>query len=506
MVEVLPVKVLTDSDIPIFGKLNISLAALLRSGISVANSLVVTAPDLHLKTVLEHFDFGTKEVFEQSLTLVKKELEKTPVPQELNREIGKHNDFWVDGQNIKTLKKLWLHLLNLWLDQIKTRLWQDGFYQGLTENLDAQSVVLLPKKKLFGSLVKTYGYTSLSPKGDEVEITVTKGELHPADLKKLDDMVKEANKRLFIPHTYQWIEERGVKFSKVLPFTPNFDQYTSLNVASQPVSANKSEARKTTVKVFMDLTVGSLEDLNCDGVYLDSGRIFDLNKPQTSLDDLILRLVQVGQLSPFSPILYKLADKSEGMGKVRGALRLFHQKSLLEPLIQAFKFAKEREGVKNIYPVIPFVRSSAEFLQLKRELAVRKLLRKSSLQIWLELAVPENIINLEEYLAGGLDGVVLNLDELISHLSGFDLVEQDLAFYKQEVKGLVRFLDDGLRLLVKSHTPVVCTGTLISHPQVLEFLVDSGVKGVVVERYEGESINDHIYHMEKRVILKRASV
>ncbi|EKD90064.1 MAG: hypothetical protein ACD_32C00049G0001, partial [uncultured bacterium] len=34
---------------------------------------------------------------------------------------------------------------------------------------------------------------------------------------------------------------------------------------------------------------------------------------------------------PNSPVFLKLADKSEGMGRVRGSLRLLHQKSLFDP-------------------------------------------------------------------------------------------------------------------------------------------------------------------------------
>jgi hypothetical protein len=64
-------------------------------------------------------------------------------------------------------------------------------------------------------------------------------------------------------------------------------------------------------------------------------------------------------------------------------------------------------------------------MQLKRELAVKKLVRKNSLQLWMEVAVPENIVNIEDYLLAGIDGVVLNIDELAAHLNGYDHTEQD---------------------------------------------------------------------------------
>ena len=136
--EILPIKHLVDTDAPIFGALNIALGKLQRLGFPVANGIVVTAPDLHLKTALEHFDFGHKEIFEQSLTLVKKELEKTPIPENLKHEVKNHKKFLCNNQVVNSVSKLWQTLLFAWLDQIKQRLWKDGFYPGITEGLNPQ--------------------------------------------------------------------------------------------------------------------------------------------------------------------------------------------------------------------------------------------------------------------------------------------------------------------------------------------------------------------------------
>src|SRR3989338_11009015 len=108
MLEILPIKLLSNNDALIFGKLNVALGKLARAGLPVAAGVAVTPPELHLKTILEHFDFGHKEIFEQSLTLVKKEINSTPPPEVLTREIGKHKQFLVNGKIIKSVKKLWL--------------------------------------------------------------------------------------------------------------------------------------------------------------------------------------------------------------------------------------------------------------------------------------------------------------------------------------------------------------------------------------------------------------
>ncbi|MBI2335096.1 hypothetical protein HYU96_04870, partial [Candidatus Daviesbacteria bacterium] len=175
MLEILPIKFLRDEDALIFGSLNVALGKLARAGLPVASGIAVSPPDLHLKTVMDHYDFGKREIFEQSLTLVKKEIEKTPIPAELEKEVKKH------------VKKIWLTLLFAWLEQIKERLWKDGFYPGITEGLD-------PRLVIFEKKVQASGSAYFDTLQDDVVINIKKGKLHPKDLKKITEMVSLANK------------------------------------------------------------------------------------------------------------------------------------------------------------------------------------------------------------------------------------------------------------------------------------------------------------------------
>jgi len=493
MIEVLPIRSLTDQDNQIFGPLAVSLGKLARSGIPVASGVVVTPPEFKLKTVLEKFDFGHKEVFEQSLNLVKKEINSIPIPDILQKETKGHKHFYINGIVLESQKKLWQQLLAAWLEQIKNRLWQSGFYPGISQNLSPQ-IVLFVKK------VEAEGRAFFDSLQDDTVINIKDGKLHPNDLKKLDELVRVANKKLFMPYEYEWIYDHSLKLASLKPYTPEpVIAYESISYDAPTVVSRA----KSTVKVFLDLSSGFTVEQEADGIYIASEKIFDLNKVRDSFEDLIFRVVESALTFPTSPILFKLADKSEGMGKVRGTLRLLHQKSLFGPLLDTLDFVRYKKGLTNVHIVVPFVRVVSEFLQIKRELAIKKLSRKNSLKQWLEIAVPENIINLEDYLVVGLDGVVLNLDELIAYLNGFDKSEQELMFYKNEVKGLMSFLEDGLKLLHKSKIPFIAYGSLNLYPQVLEFLVDRGVYGVVVERYEASSAHDLLHQAEKRMILRK---
>ncbi len=503
MLEILPIKLVRDEDGLIFGPLNVALGKLSRIGFPVTEGIVVTAPELHLKTVLSHYQFSQKEIIEQSLTLVKKEIGKTPVPEILIQETKNHNKFYIDspeGQAIVGLNQLWTALLNKWLEEIKQRLWTDGFYPGVTEDLPSARVLFIKKMAAFG-------LAFFDPLQDDVVINVRLGKLHPNDKRKLFEMVSSANKKLFIPHEYEWMVDKGLKLTGLKPYTPAIISEQATNhLREEPgfLSKETSEVRTSVVKVFLDLSQGLVIEREVDGIYISCEKMFDLNKPQTSLEELIFKLVECGRTFPDLPILVKLADLSEGMGKVRGSLRLIHQKSLLEPLLEAIAFARNKYGLHNINAVVPFVRNVNELLQLKRELAVKKLVRKNNFKIWLEIAVPENITNLEDYLTQGIDGIVLNLDELSSYLSGYDHSEQNMSFYKHEVSGLLKFLEDGIKILHRSKIPFIANGSLVLNPTVLDFLVEKGVFGTVVERYEAPSMVDFLHQTEKRIILRRS--
>ena len=105
----------------------------------------------------------------------------------------------------------------------------------------------------------------------------------------------------------------------------------------------------------------------------------------------------------------------------------------------------------------------------------------------------------------GIDGIVLNLDELASYFLGYDQSQEDLIYYKKEVNGLLKFLEDALKILHKSKVKFIAKGSLTLYPQVLEYLVEKGVFGIVFEKYEAHSAKDLLHQTEKRVVLKRAS-
>lgn len=336
-----------------------------------------------------------------------------------------------------------------------------------------------PKVEITHKKLKASGSAFYDPLARDVLIDVKFGKPHPRDLKKIVDTVNSANKKLFIPHVYEWIIDGEVKLIGLSPYTP-IPVIPAFSVIPAKTGSHPGITRqKSAVKVFLDLSEGLVIEKEVDGIYIDSEKILDF-------EELTFKLVESATTFYGYPVLLKLANK-------------------LEPILEALDFARHKKGLNNIHIVIPSLHTSNEFMQIKRELAIKKLMRKHSLALWLELSAPENIINLEDYLTAGLDGVVLNLDQLVAYLNGFDLKDQELSSYKKEVQGLLKFLEDGIKLLHKSKIPFIAFGSISLNAEVLDFLVEKGVYGIVVEKYEAHSMVDHLRQAEKRMILRRAT-
>jgi hypothetical protein len=482
MFEILPIKSIREEDLPLLGKSLINLAKLYHFELPVADGIIVVAPHLRLKTIVEHYEKQGQEIFEQSLHIVKSEIQKIPVPVELEKILRSKE---IDA------RKVWFELLETWLSEIRSKIWREGFSPNLVEELTAQPV-FFTKKILFSG----EGYFNAVEK--IVEIHSSHEKLTPEQILELDEMVGKANKKLVIPHIYNWIFDGHFKIVKVREFTqhPKKEPEYRSNKVEEKVELESPKFR-TTVNVFLDASENLAIQKNIDGVIIDSEKIIDFETKIRKYSELARNFSEL-------PVIYKLADVQDE-NNLRGALRLIHQGSLLKKDVEIFLFARNKIGMFNTQIAVPLTRSVNEFLQLKRDLAALGVSRKGSLKMWFEMGVPENFINLEEYLLAGFDGAIVNLDELSALLGGFNPLGEEGTFYKTQIKGLVNFLEDGLRLLKKAGMPVLFRGELGLNDEMIHLLIEKGLFGLIVNLNESSVIHERLRFVENRILRSRVN-
>lgn len=497
---ILPIKLISETDQPIFGGNLYNLAKLERFNLPVGKGLAISPPEIILNTILEHLQDSRTEVIEQRLEVIKKEIFKTPLPASLNQELedllgkkGKNLGFLVAGNFLEKKELVWVKLLEIWLTQILSFIWRMGFSRDINSHITAQAVFITNQK--FDNVTAFF-----DPELEDVVIKVDK-KLEPADSKKIDEVVLAANKKLFLPQVYQFVKtDNKVYLMGLTPFTQSLPVSPQENIILP--KAEQKKIVKSAVKVFLNLSQGFVVGENIDGILIEGENVKGWGNPLDWFDNTAFKLAEASLSYHHKPIIFKLPDVLDK--EVRGICRLLNQQSLLKQATDVFLFVRNKKNLLNLELALPLVRNSGEFLEIKKELASRGLSRKGTLKFWLEVGVPENLINLQDYLEIGLDGIILNLDELQKNLGGYSLHEGE--FYGKQVVALIKFLTPTLKILHNEKIPVLVKGELANHHDVLDFLIEAGIWGVVANTpLEADNLPEQLSWSERRMVLKRFS-
>lgn len=489
---ILPIKLISETDQPIFGGNLYNLAKLERFNLPVGKGLAISPPEIILQTILGHFKDSKIEVIEQRLEIIRKEVLKIPIPDNLNKELmdllgkkDKNLGFLIAGNFIEKRGLVWIKLLEIWLTQILSFVWRMGFAQNLSSHLTAQTIFVTNRK--FEKIEAFF-----DPGTKDVVIKTDK-KLEPAILKKIDGFVLNANKKLFLPQIYKIIKTEGqIHLIGLVPFTQSLPASSEENIILPKEGQKK--VLKSAVKVFLNLSQGFVVGENIDGVLIEGERVKDWGNPLDWFDNTAFKLAESALSFPGKPVIFKLPDVLDR--DVRGVCRLLNQQSLLKQATDVFLFVRNKKNLLNLELAFPLVRNSNELLEIKKELASKGINRKGTLKFWLEAGVPENLINLNDYLDVGLDGIILNLDELQKNLGG----------YMVHVTALVKFLAPTLKILHKERVPVLVKGELAVHHEVLDFLIEAGIWGLVANTpLEADNLPEQLSWSEKRMVLKKFS-
>lgn len=482
--DILPIDTIRDEDAPLVGPALVTLARLHHLGFPTEKGVAVIPPEIHLRTVLKHFNLKNKEIFEQSLTIIKKEIQQIPIPKELE-DFCRKKDIHAG--------KIWIELLSEWIEEIRKRVWNRGLTEGIALNLSAHPLFVT-------EVIKGSGKAFFDELEKKVVIELEKGSLKEVTREEIEKLVLSANKKLLIPQVYSWITTGGgsnLKLIGISPYTPTHPTKEAAESLVDDLLLPKKEGFKfsvkplTSVKVFMEMGESYVVSGSADGAFLEGEKYKDT-------DSKILHLVEAANSFPNGFVIYKLADIVEKTGGVRGTLRLNHEESLLKKEAEVFLFARNKKQLLNAHIAVPFVRSVNEFLQIKRNLAALGIARKGTLKLWMEVCVPENIINIEDYLEAGIDGVVINLGELSSWVGGFDQNWGENIYYRKQVSALVKMLEDCLRILHKAGVAVILKGELALDDEFIKLSISKGVFGIIASYISAESLHEHLNFFEKR--------
>jgi len=177
----------------------------------------------------------------------------------------------------------------------------------------------------------------------------------------------------------------------------------------------------------------------------------------------------------------------------RGAYRYIANPEVFNLELQAIK--KVREKYKNLWLMIPFVRSPEELSAIRRIVAAEGFFESPTFKFWMMVELPINVILLEDFIKVGIDGVSIGSNDLTMLILGTDRDNSEVARAFNERSPAVKWALRKIIRICNKHgvTSSICGQAPSTYEDLVEELVHWGITSV--------SINPDAVNHVRRVIL-----
>jgi len=120
-------------------------------------------------------------------------------------------------------------------------------------------------------------------------------------------------------------------------------------------------------------------------------------------------------------------EEANPMIGYRGASRYIADPELFALELKANKKTRDEYDLKNLWVMIPFVRTVDEMAKVKKLVEDAGLHRGSDFKLWMMCEVPSNVILLEEFIKVGIDGISIGSNDLTQLTLGIDRDNEKLG-------------------------------------------------------------------------------
>ena len=198
-------------------------------------------------------------------------------------------------------------------------------------------------------------------------------------------------------------------------------------------------------------------------------------------------------------------EESNPLLGFRGAFRYIHDPKVFGLEISALKKVREK-GFKNLWLMIPFVRSPQEMFAVKRLIAAAGLLRSPTFKLWLMVELPVNVILLPQFIKTGIDGVSIGSNDLTMLMTGTDRDNETVAeSFDERSPAMSWALQHVITLCHKYHvTSSICGQAPSVYDDLVENLVQWGISSISVNPDAIERVREVIYNEEGKIVKRKS--
>lgn len=184
----------------------------------------------------------------------------------------------------------------------------------------------------------------------------------------------------------------------------------------------------------------------------------------------------------------------------RGAYRYITHPEVFNLELQAIKHVRNK--YKNLWLMIPFVRSPEELKKVRRLVATEGLFEDPTFKFWMMVEIPINVIMIDEFIKVGIDGVSIGSNDLTMLITGTDRDNAEVANEFNERSPAVMW---SLRRVIKhcnaaGVTSSVCGQAPSTYDEFARKLVKYGVTSMSVNPDAVDRVRGVIKQAEKDMV------
>jgi pyruvate, water dikinase len=305
--------------------------------------------------------------------------------------------------------------------------------------------------------------------------------------------------------------------------------------ANDPALAN-AENLKTATKVYLNLAepelAGDMAQRNVDGIGLlraefmiaqigvHPRKFIKDKKKGEFIDQLSEGLEKFAAAFDPRPVIYRFTDfrtneyanlkggkefekeERNPMIGFRGVSRYLEDPEVFKMEIEAIKRVRNKLGYKNLWVMVPFVRTIEELREVKKLLSANGLRRSGMFKLWMMVEVPSTVILIEDFIKEGIDGVSIGTNDLTMLTLGVDRDNEKVAGVYQEMNpAVLASLEKVVTACRKKRISCSMCGQAPSeYPELVKMLVEWGITSVSLSPDVVNKTRKIIYDMEYKVL------
>jgi pyruvate,water dikinase len=176
---------------------------------------------------------------------------------------------------------------------------------------------------------------------------------------------------------------------------------------------------------------------------------------------------------------YETVEENPMLG-YRGASRYITDVDVFKLEVEAIK--KVRQEHKNLWVMVPFVRTVEELARTKALLESLGLKRSEDFKLWMMVEVPSNIFLIEKFIEVGIDGISIGSNDLTQLILGVDRDSGTLAeTFDERNEAVLVALERAIKAARSlGATSSICGQAPSVYPELTEKLVEWGITSVSV--------------------------